>query len=93
MKTIREDAALRIKNSLVIDKIAKEEGIKLTPADIDNKFQELATAYRISPQEIMKSISKNPEIISSLSQQAVNDKVRAFLTENNKIEYKLVESK
>lgn len=93
MKTIREDAAVRIKNSLVIDKIAKEEGIKITPADIDNKFKELAAAYRVSQEEIMKSISKNPEILSSLSQQAVNDKVRAFLNENNKVEYKLVESK
>lgn len=93
MKTIREDAAVRIKNSLVIDKIAKEEGIKITPADIDNKFKELAAAYRVSQEEIMKSISKNPEILSSLSQQAVNDKVRAFLNENNKVEYKLVENK
>ena len=74
-------------------KIAKEEGIKITPADIDNKFKELAAAYRVSQEEIMKSISKNPEILSSLSQQAVNDKVRAFLNENNKVEYKLVESK
>lgn len=93
MKTIREDAALRIKNSLVIDKIAKEEGIKLAPADIDKKFQELAAAYGVSQDEIIRSISKNPEIISSLSQQAVNDKVRAFLTENNKVEYKEAESK
>ena len=88
MKTIREDAELRIKNSLVIDKIAKEEGIKLVPADIDKKFKELGAAYGVSENEIIKSIGKNPEILSSLSQQAVNDKVREFLTANNKVEYK-----
>lgn len=88
MKNIREDAKLRIKNSLVIDKIAKEEGIKLAPADIDNKFKELGNAYGVSPNQIIKSISKNPEILSSLSQQAVNDKVRALLFENNKAEFK-----
>ena len=88
MKNIREDAKLRIKNSLVIDKIAKEEGIKLAPADIDNKFKELGNAYGVSPDQIIKSISKNPEILSSLSQQAVNDKVRALLFENNKAEFK-----
>lgn len=88
MKNIREDAKLRIKNSLVIDKIAKKEGIKLAPADIDNKFKELGNAYGVSPDQIIKSISKNPEILSSLSQQAVNDKVRALLFENNKAEFK-----
>lgn len=88
MKNIREDAKLRIKNSLVIDKIAKEEGIKLAPSDIDNKFKELGNAYGVSPDQIIKSISKNPEILSSLSQQAVNDKVRALLFENNKAEFK-----
>lgn len=88
MKNIREDAKLRIKNSLVIDKIAKEEGIKLAPADIDNKFKELGNAYGVSSDQIIKSISKNPEILSSLSQQAVNDKVRALLFENNKAEFK-----
>ena len=88
MKNIREDAKLRIKNSLVIDKIAKEEGIKLAPADIDNKFKELGNTYGVSPDQIIKSISKNPEILSSLSQQAVNDKVRALLFENNKAEFK-----
>lgn len=88
IKNIREDAKLRIKNSLVIDKIAKEEGIKLAPADIDNKFKELGNAYGVSPDQIIKSISKNPEILSSLSQQAVNDKVRALLFENNKAEFK-----
>lgn len=88
MKSIREDAALRIKNSLVIDKIAKEEGIKLVPADINKKFQELGAAYGVSQDEIIKSIGKNPEILSSLSQQAVNDKVRDFLANNNKVEYK-----
>lgn len=91
MKNIREDAKLRIKNSLVIDKIAKEEGIKLAPADIDNKFKELGNAYGVSPDQIIKSISKNPEILSSLSQQAVNDKVRALLFENNKAEFKEVQ--
>ena len=70
------------------DKIAKEEGIKLAPADIDNKFKELGNAYGVSPDQIIKSISKNPEILSSLSQQAVNDKVRALLFENNKAEFK-----
>ena len=87
MKSIREDATSRIKNSLVIDKIAKEENLTLGQEDITKKFGELAAAYGVSQQEIIKQISQNPEILSSLSQQAMNDKVKEFLMNNNKIEY------
>lgn len=87
MKTIREDAKVRIKNSLVIDKIAKEEKITLAQEDIAQKFHELGTAYGLSQQDIIKQIGKNPEILSSLSQQAMNDKVKQFLMDNNKISY------
>ncbi len=85
-KNLNEDAKTRIKNSLVIDKIAKVENINLDRADLDKKFAELSAAYRISQQDLYKQISKNPEILSSLSQQAMNDKVREFLLSNNKVE-------
>jgi len=86
VKNIREDALTRIKNSLVIDKIAKVENISLERTDLDKKFAELGAAYRISQQDLYKQIGKNPEILSSLSQQAMNDKVRDFLLSNNKVE-------
>lgn len=86
LKSIHEDAKTRIKNSLVIDKIAKVENISLDRTDLDKKFAELSTAYRISQQDLYKQIGKNPEILSSLSQQAMNDKVRDFLLQNNKVE-------
>ena len=85
-KHLNEDAAVRIKNSLVIDKIAKVENITLERADLDKKFAELSAAYRISQQDLYKQIGKNPEILSSLSQQAMNDKVRDFLLTNNNVE-------
>ena len=85
-KNINEDAKIRIKNSLVIDKIAKTENLTLEKSDLDKKFAELSAAYRISQQDLYKQIAKNPEILSSLSQQAMNDKVRDFLVKNNKIE-------
>lgn len=86
MKNISEDAKTRIKNSLVIDKIAKVENINLDRTDLDKKFAELSAAYRISQQDLYKQIGKNPEILSSLSQQAMNDKIRDFLLQNNKVE-------
>lgn len=90
-ETIKEDAKNRIKNSLVIDKIAKEENIKLDPQDLHKKFSQLGAAYGMSQTDLMKQLGGNPEIIASLSQQALNDKVRDFLMEKNTVE--LVESK
>ncbi len=87
IKSIREDAESRIKNSLVIDKIAKEEKIVLAQDDLTKKFDQLGAAYGVSKEEIIQQISRNPEIIGSLSQQALNDKVKEFLMNNNKITY------
>lgn len=85
-ETIKEDAKTRIKNSLVIDKIAKEENIKLDPQDLHKKFSQLGAAYGMSQTDLMKQLGKNPEVIASLSQQALNDKVRDFLMEKNSVE-------
>ena len=88
LKNLNEDALVRIKNSLVIDKIAKEESIKLEQKDVEKKFTQLSSAYGIKPQDLIKQLGKNPEVIASISQQALYDKVRDFLIENNKVEIK-----
>ena len=62
--TIKEDAKIRIKNSLVIGKIAQEENIKLEPADINAKLGQLSAAYGMSQTDLMKQLGKNPEIIT-----------------------------
>ena len=88
LKNLSEDALVRIKNSLVIDKIAKEENLKLEQKDLEKKFAELGMAYGLKPQDLVKQLGQNPEVIASISQQAMNDKVRDFLMENNKVEIK-----
>ena len=87
LKNIKDDALIRIKNSLVIDQIAKDENIKLEQADLEKKFAELGAAYGMTPQDIIKQFSRSPEFLSSISQQAMNDKVRDFLAANNKVEF------
>lgn len=88
LKNLNEDALVRIKNSLVIDKIAKEENIKLEQKDVEKKLSQLSSVYGLKPQDLLKQLSKNPEFLASISQQALNDKVRDFLMENNKVEIK-----
>lgn len=85
LKNLSEDALVRIKNSLVIDKIAKEENLKLEQKDLEQKFSQLGMAYGLKPQDLVKQLGQNPEIIASISQQAMNDKVRDFLMQNNKV--------
>lgn len=86
-KVLTEEAEARIKNTLLIDKIAKDENIKLTPADIQAKLQDLSRMYGVDPQSMMQQFSTNPGVLSAISQQAINDKVRAFLADNNKVNY------
>ena len=85
---LKSEAAIRIKNSLVIDKIAQEENLKIEPADLENKLKELETTYRMERMEIIKQLNQNPEMFNSLSQQALNEKVVKFLAENNKVKFK-----
>lgn len=88
LKNLSEDALVRIKNSLVIDKIAKDENIKLEQKDLEAKFAQLGAAYGLQPQDLIKQLGQNPELLASISQQAMNDKVKDFLMENNKVEIK-----
>ncbi len=86
LKNLREDATVRIKNSLVIDKIAKTENLKLEQKDLEEKFNQLSAAYGMQANDLIQQIGRNPEVLSSISQQAMNDKVRDFLMNNNKVE-------
>jgi trigger factor len=86
-KSLAEEAEMRIKNSLIIDKISKEVEIKVEQADFQTKLGQMAGAYGVAPQELIKQFGQNPDFLSSLSQQIVNDKVREYLLANNTIEY------
>ena len=88
LKTLSEDALVRIKNSLVIDKIAKDENIKLDQKDLSAKFSELGMAYGLKPQDLLKQLGQDPEAIASISQQVMNDKVKEFLMQNNTVTIK-----
>ena len=88
-----QEAKVRIKNSLIIDKISKEENITVEQSDFTTKLSQLSSAYGVGPQEMVKQFGHNPNFLSSLSQQIINDKVRDFLVDNNKFEYVETEKK
>ena len=88
MKGLKEDAAVRVKNSLVIDKIAKEENISVSQADFSAKLSELSRMYQMDAQTLLKQLSQTPGVFNALSQQALNEKVTQFLAENNTVKLK-----
>lgn len=83
MVELKKEASSRIKNSLVMDKIAEIEDIKVEHADMEKKFSEIEQMYRIDRKELLKQMQQNPAMFSSLSQQALNEKVVKFLADNN----------
>lgn len=85
---LRKEATSRIKNSLVIDKIAQTEDIKIEQSDLENKLKEVEAAYHMSRADVLAQLKQNPMIFNSLSQQSLNEKVVTFLSENNKVEFK-----
>ena len=88
MKSLKEDAAVRVKNSLVIDKIAKEENITVSQADFGAKLSELSRMYQMDTPTMIKQLSQTPGVFNALSQQALNEKVTQFLGENNTVNLK-----
>ena len=88
MNSLKEDAAVRVKNSLVIDKIAKEENITVSQADFGAKLSELSQMYQIDTPTMIKQLSQTPGVFNALSQQALNEKVTQFLADNNTVNLK-----
>lgn len=88
MNSLKEDAAMRVKNSLVIDKIAKEENIVVSQAEFGAKLSELSQMYQIDTTTMIKQLSQTPGVFNAISQQALNEKVTQFLADNNTVNLK-----
>ena len=88
MNSLKEDAAMRVKNSLVIDKIAKDENIVVSQEEFGAKIAEISHMYQIDPQTMIKQLSQTPGVFNAISQQALNEKVTQFLADNNKVNLK-----
>lgn len=93
MSELKKEAEMRIKSSLVIDKIAQSENIKVDFSEMEGKLKEVEAMYRMSRADMLKQIKQNPGVFDALSQQVLNEKVIKFLAENNKVEFKKPKSK
>ena len=87
IQNMKSEAEKRIKNSLVITKIAQLENINVSPSDLENKIEEISKAYNTDKNLILEEIRKNSAIIGGITQQVLNDKVTQFLVDNNNVKY------
>ena len=83
-KRFREEGEKRIKNSLVIEKIAFEENIRVEQADVMNHINQMAAMYGMPAVQLFEELRKNPESFAAISQQITANKVNDFLLQNNK---------
>ncbi|MBR1977680.1 hypothetical protein IKA15_05325, partial [bacterium] len=86
--SIKEEAIRRIKNTLVIEKISKDENIIVEQGDIIKEMGEIARMYGEQSRFIFEEIKKNPNSFSVISQQAASKKVGKFLADNNEFTVK-----
>lgn len=93
MAELKKEAEMRIKSSLVIDKIAQSENIKVEFSEMEGKLKEVEAMYRMSRADMLKQIKQNPGVFDAISQQVLNEKVAKFLADNNKVEFKKPKAK
>ena len=80
----REEAQKRILNSLIVERIAQEENIKVENKDIMEHTTRMAMMYGIAPNQLFEELRKNPNSYAAIAQQILATKVNDLLLENNK---------
>ena len=85
---MKEEAVKRIKTSLIVGKIAQEEKLTVTSEDIQEKIGDLANIYRTTTENIVAEIQKNVNLLHSINQQIITEKVTQLLIDNAKVNYK-----
>ena len=84
-KEMHDEAEKRIKTALIIGQIAQNENLMVGPEDIEAKINEISRLYGTTREQIIEEIRKNPNLLYSLNQQILGQKVTQFLLDNAKI--------
>ncbi|WP_434643676.1 trigger factor [Thermoanaerobacterium thermosaccharolyticum] len=82
-KEMHDDAALRVKTQLVVDKIGKVENITATDEEIDNRLNEMARNYNVNVEDLKKELNESQ--INNIKDDIVYFKTIDFIFENSKI--------
>ena len=72
----------------ILEKITKEENIKIEQSDMLTQIQELARMYGANATSVFEEMKKNPSSFALLSQQIATRKVNDLLLNSNKFKTK-----
>jgi trigger factor len=81
-ESYRNDAEQRVKGTLVIEEIARTEGINATPADVAEELSALSRQYGQPVDRIRKALGNN---VIPLMEGIVRNKTLEFLVDNAKV--------
>lgn len=81
---MRSDAERRVRNNLVLEQVAKEEGIEVTEADLNEELENLSKQYN-RPVEELRAIFIQNGSLESLQDDLSLRKTLKFLIDNSKV--------
>ncbi|MUG46100.1 trigger factor [Paenibacillus woosongensis] len=80
---MKADAEKRVRNNLVLEQIAKEENIVATEEEVNKELNDMAEAYKRTPEEIRSILAANGSL-GTLNEDVALRKTIEFLLENSK---------
>lgn len=80
----QEEAQKAVKEQLVLEAIAKKEGIVAEDSDLEEEFKRLAETYKKEPHQIKEQLEKQGQL-ESVKHSIIIDKTIQFLVDHAKI--------
>ena len=75
----------RVKAGFLFQKIAEQEGIRISEPELNTQIVAMANAYKMTPQKFLKELQER-DGVQEIYRDLLNERVMDFLQENAKIE-------
>lgn len=83
---MKGDAEKRVRNNLVLDAIAKAEGIEVSDEEFENQIAELAEAYKRTPDQIREILGSNGSLDSVREEVSLRKTIELLVAESVEVE-------
>ena len=80
--SVRPDAERRIKDSLVLEAIAKAENLEITDEDFEKEVADMAETYHMEVEKLRESLTDADQ--ENIREEMKSKKAMEFLVENSK---------
>jgi trigger factor len=77
-ESLREEASKRIKTSLTLGTVAKENGLTITPEEVDAEIVEYAGMYRVDPSAVRQQLIQSGGW-NTLADEVLSNKILDWL--------------